>query len=89
MWQGNVFTPVCHSVHMGVSATPAWPDTPWADTPLSRHLPRQTPPLPGQTPPAQCMLGYKPCAVHAGMRSTSGRYACYWNAFLYRLITHL
>ena len=40
LWQGNVFTPVCHSVH-----TPLWTDTPrtdtppqadtqWADTPL-------------------------------------------------------
>ena len=33
--------------------------------------PRQTPP--GQTPP---------CPVHAGIRSTSGRYASHWNAFL-------
>ena len=51
--QGNVFTPVCHSVHGG-SATPGQ-TPPWADT---------------------------PCAVHAGIRSTCGRYASYWNAFL-------
>ena len=31
---------------------------------------------PGQTPP---------CAVHAGIRSTSGRYASYWNAILLRM----
>ena len=36
-------------------------------------------------PPAQCMLGYTPtpCPVHAGIRSTSGWYPSYWNAFLY------
>ena len=55
--QGNVFTPVCHSVHT------AYP--PWADTP--QQTPRQTPP---------------PRAVHAGLRSTSERYASYWNAIL-------
>ena len=43
--QGNVFTPVCHSVHrVGVSAT-----HPWADTPQGRC-----------PSPAQCMLGYTP-----------------------------
>ena len=34
-------------------------------------------------PPAQCMLGYTPpCPVHDGIRSTSRRYASYWNTFL-------
>ena len=38
----------------------------------------------GCTPPAQCMLGYTPCCpVHAGIWSTSGRYASNWNAFLF------
>ena len=60
--QGNVFTPVCHSVHRGVCHIPR----PWADTPLGRHLPGQTPPH----------------TVHAGIWSTSGRYASYWNAIL-------
>ena len=56
LWQGNIFTPVCHSVHRGGVC-----HTPWADT-LGRHslgqtlfqadTPRQTPP-PGQTPPRQ------------------------------------
>ena len=87
--QGNVFTPVCHSVHRGgVSATPPpWVDTPWADTPCPVHAGIHT-------PTAQCMLRYTPlfpvhagihihlCAVHAGIRSTSGRYASHWNAFL-------
>ena len=53
--QGNVFTPVCHSVHGGVSAT---------------HT-----------------LARPPCPVHAGIRSTSGRYASHWNAFF--LYQHL
>ena len=78
----------CLSVHSGVCPIACW-DTPhWADTLLGRHPPAQTPswadtplgrhPLgrhpPGQTPPS--------CAVHAGMWSTSGRYASHWNAFL-------
>ena len=50
-----------------------------------RHPPpprdrRQTPP--GQTPPPD--QGQTPsCAVHAGIQSTSGRYASNWNAFLF------
>ena len=38
--------------------------------------------VPGQvSPPGQV----HPPAVHAGIRSTSGRYASYWNAFLFFL----
>ena len=44
------------------------PQEPEADTP------------PGLTPPP---TGNLPCAVHAGIRSTSGWYASRWNAFLY------
>ena len=62
--QGNIFTPVCHSVHRGgVCLSACWDTTPpreqtppWsrhpprADTPSrSRHAPEQTPPE--QTPP--------------------------------------
>ena len=65
--------------------------SPWADTQPGRHppgrhplgtLPQQTPqadtsrvdiPPPGQT---------TPCTVHAGIRSTNGRYVSHWNAFL-------
>ena len=79
--KGYVFTSVCHSVHMGVSAsgsggiyTPR--QTPPRKTcrhaPLGRHLeadtPRQTPPLADTHPPdGHC----------------SGRCASYWNAFLF------
>ena len=58
--QGNVFTPVCHSVHGGclpqcmLGYTPPQADTPRADTSPGRHL-QQTPPWEdtplGQTPP--------------------------------------
>ena len=87
-YQGNVFTPVCHSVHRGSAIPPHHPGRhPWADThpgqtPLcadtpwaDTHPPRQTPP--GQTPP---------CTVHAGKRSTSGWYSSYWNAILLTLM---
>ena len=48
----NAFTPVCHSVHRGVSASvhsgiraPPRADTPlWADNPLADTIPGQTPP---------------------------------------------
>ena len=48
--------------------------------PLGRHPPSQTPPTPGQTPPTgqtPPFLGYY------GIYSTSGRYASYWNAYLF------
>ena len=73
LWQGNVFTPVCHSVHMkgGLPHTPlGWPPgqtPPWAGTPPSRH--------PGQTPPAQCMLGY---GQQAGGTHPTGMQSCTW-----------
>ena len=56
-------------------------------TPLGRYSPRQVPPnrytlagtpLGRYTPWA----GSPPATVHAGIQSTSGRYASYWNAFL-------
>ena len=57
-------------------------DTPWrqtppgADTPpRSRHPPGADTPPPRSRPP--------PGAADSSIRSTSGRYASYWNAFLY------
>ena len=44
--QGNVFTPVCHSVHKGEWQTPLGKQP----SPKSRHPPGQTPPR-EQTPP--------------------------------------
>ena len=98
--QGNIFAPVCHSVHREST----WTGTPLASTPPGRYTPQQVPPrqvhppsryplqvhrppwqvhflgryTPGQVHPPQV----HPLAVHARIRSTSGRYASYWNAFL-------
>ena len=55
-----------------------------------RHPPCRPPPgrppgrlPPEQTPPAQCILGYTPPHTHTG-GYCSGRYASYWNAFLFK-----
>ena len=45
---------------------------PGPDTPRTRHPPDQTPPIP-DTPPQE---------ADSSIRSTSGQYASYWNAFL-------
>ena len=67
--QGNVFTPVCHSVNgRGV-----YPNMQWA----------------GVYPRIQCGRGVCDQGVTRGytppppVRSTSGRYASYWNTFLF------
>ena len=113
--QSNIFTPVCHSVHRGVSASVhAGIPPPGADSPSSRHQPgsrhplEQTPPLPQeqthppradtppeqtpnpqphppeQTPPgADTPPEQTPPGADSGIRSMSGWYASYWNAFLF------
>ena len=50
---------------------------PRADTPRSRHAPvgADTPPPPEQTPPRRACWE---------IRSTRGRYASYWNAYLFK-----
>ena len=72
----------CLSVHRGVCPIACW-DTPhWADTPLHRHPLCRHPPW-ADTPWVDTPWADTPsCAVHAGMWSTSGRYASHWNAFL-------
>ena len=114
--QGNIFTPVCHSVHGGGGfclnacwdTNPPGPDPPrpgthhrpGADTPQSRPPPgtrsppdlhTHTPP-PSRSPPEQTPPGTPPGSRHpppgeadSSIRSTSGRYASYWNAFLFKL----
>ena len=74
--QGYVFTRVCDSVHRGGGSGQGElppgrenPPPPQDQTPpWSRHPPEQTP------PPRR--------AADSSIRSTSGRYASYWNAFL-------
>ena len=97
--QGNVFTLVCHSVHGGrgpLSGRPPptetprtetpqtetpWTETPRTETPLNRDPPRtetpwtETPQT--ETPWTETPGQRPPCTV------TSGRYASYWNAFLF------
>ena len=70
--------------------TPPRADTPWEQTPpRSRHPREQTPPPPRadtfpreQTPP-------HPREADSCIRSTSGRYASYWNAFLLTIFLNL
>ena len=149
--QGNIFAPVCHSVHKGgVCLSACWDtapplgadtpraDTPWeqtqpqnrhplqeqtppgADTPWSRHPLEQTPPgadtpqsrhpksrhpppgsrpprsrhppeqkpPPKQTPPGSRLppvSRHLPREADSGIQSMSGRYASYWNAFLFNV----
>ena len=72
--QGNIFTPVCHSVHGGEYLTRyPLPGTRCPPPGHQVHPPdtRYTPPGPQVHPP--------PCEI----RSTCGRYASYWNAILF------
>ena len=75
--QGNIFTPVCHSVHRGGFCLSARWDT--------------TPPHPGaDTPPGPDPPGADtPREADSSIRSTSGRYASYWNAFLLSTVNKL
>ena len=87
--QGYVFTRVCDSVHRGGSASvhagipsplggrhPPGKQTPprEADTPREVDTPREA-----DTPPWEADT---PREAYSGIRSMSGRYASYWNAFL-------
>ena len=95
--QGNVFTGVCDSVHRGGSlpqcilgytlppqADPPGVDTPpGADTPLEQTPPRSRHPPGADTPRADTTPEQTPPPeADSGIRSTSGRYASYWDAFL-------
>ena len=128
LWQGNIFAPVCHSVHRGGYLGRYTPSryTPWVGTPLAgihppgrytpsgrysppgqtqSHLGRYTPwagTLPGRytpqagtplragtplagtpTPWAGTPQPPPPSSACWEIRATSGRYASYWNAFLF------
>ena len=95
--QGNIFTPVCHSVRRGgvlpqcmlgyhtppgQGRTPPDQTPPWIRHPPQirhhHHHPPPPPPIrhhpPWSDPP--------PREADSSIRSTSGRYASYWNAFL-------
>ena len=58
--QGNIFTPVCHSVHRGVCLSACWDTTPPGAHPLEQtpHPPRPDPP--GADPPGANPPGTRP-----------------------------
>ena len=63
--------------------------TPWADSPPGRYTPGTDTP-PAGTPRGRYttpQTGTPPPTVHAGIRSTSGRYASHWNAFVFLFAT--
>ena len=85
--QGYVFTRVCDSVHRGVCFGACWDTTPWeGGTPSPQE---ETPPgkeaSPGGNPPGRRHPHPSPQRRPPayGIRSMSGRYASYWNAFLF------
>ena len=66
------------------AGTPRAGTPPGRYAPPGRYTPRQVHPLLGRYPPAGTpQAGTLPATVHAGIRSTSGRYASHWNAFLF------
>ena len=95
-WAKVIFSQACveNSVHRGGGCLPQCmlgytpreqTHPPGADLPGSRHPPEQTPPLWEQTPPEQTPPPGPDCSI----RSTSGRYASYWNAFLFFILPFL
>ena len=78
--QGNLFTPVCHSVHRGRGSA----QTPWMQTPPGCRAPElsRSPKL-GRPPRCRPTRSWaEPPDADPLLRSTSGRYASYWNAYL-------
>ena len=92
LFTGGVCLSACWDTTPPREQTPLGADTPGADTP-PRQTPPQSRPSPWeQTPPqSRPPLGADPPGsrppppreADSGIRSTSGRYASYWNVFLY------
>ena len=63
--------------------------TPWLGDPPGKKTPQQgePPPKQGEPPPVEDTT--HPGEVDASIRSMSGRYASYWNAFLFLLFSQL
>ena len=74
--QGNIFAPVCHSVHRGV--------LPWCMLGYHTSSGPGTPPRTRHPPGTR----HPPREADSGKRSMSGRYASYWNAFLLFIVVH-
>ena len=77
---GNVFTPVCDSVHGGrhpLSRHPLGRQTPHGQTPLGRHpSPGKHPPTSWQTPPRQTPPPRPPTASAADGTHPTGMHSC-------------
>ena len=119
--QGNIFAPVCHSVHRGgVCLSACWDATPHKSRPLpeqtppradpqeqtppkeqtspksrhpqeqtpsqSRHPPKSRHPPPRDRYPPKEKSRHPPPDSDSSIRSMSGQYASYWNAFLLTLV---
>ena len=76
--QSSIFAPVFHSVHGG-GGRGGIPEGTEADPPRTDPPPSRQPPPREQTPLEQT----PPPEADSGIQSTSGRYASYWNAFLF------
>ena len=72
--------------HTPPRADPPRADTPLrADTPKNRHPPKSRHPLGPDTPKSRHPpRSDTPPEADSGIRSTSGRYASYWNAFSFQ-----
>ena len=79
------FTCVCHSVHRGggVCLSASW-DTTAQETPPEQTPPGADTPLPKQTPPGSRHPPQEQTPSQDGY--CCGRYASYWNAFLFNYI---
>ena len=93
--EGYVFIRVCDSVHGGGSASvhagipppPPGKHAPQKHAP-QKHAPREACTPPGSTHPQEAHTPLEACTpweADSGIRSMSGRYASYWNAFLLKL----
>ena len=92
--QGNIFIPVCHSVHRGACVVGG------GGGPLARVVAGGACVVAGGGVygcQGACVVAGGACLVAGGggacvgydeIRSMSGRYASYWNAFLFFLLLH-
>ena len=93
-WQGNISTPVCHSVHKReVSASMSGVFVSWSRRGVCVHTPRHTPfghpqtHTPWTHTPPDAPSGHTPSWKHPSW-SISGWYTSYWNAFLFSGISY-
>ena len=102
--QGYVFTRVCDSVHRGVCLSACWDNThplpprtrppgkqapPGKQTYLEAGTPRKPTPREAGTPSRKQAPLAPGKQAPPGIRSMSGRYASYWNAFLFLVMLYL